>query len=108
MDKRLTSQLHDLKLLDNQRKAWLVLSALVVIILGFLIFDHQQIAEYGLLWQIGILGITVTVVWWYWAMRMIAILLQQRIEEVQVLSDLYDSLNEVKQDILDSTTKSVD
>jgi hypothetical protein len=41
-------------------------------------------------------------------MRMIAILLQQRIEEVQVLSDLYDSLNEVKQDILDSTTKSVD
>jgi hypothetical protein len=41
-------------------------------------------------------------------MRMIAILLRQRLEEVQVLSDLYDSLNEVKQDILDSTSKTVD
>ena len=108
MDVRLTKQLRNLKTLDNQRKAWLVLSAFVITVLGFLIFDHKQIAEYGLLWQIGILGITVSVVWWYWAMRMISKLIQYRVEEVQVLLDLYESVIKVKEEVLNLPPNDVD
>lgn len=108
MDKRLTDQLDNLKRLDNQRKAWLMLSALVIFVIGFLIFDHTHLIEYGVLWQIGVLGVTVSVVWWYWAMRMINRLIQYRMEEVQVLIDLYSSLIAVKEEILELPDKDVD
>ena len=108
MDKRLESQLFDLKRFDLQRKAWLVLSAFVMAVLIFVIFDYKHLIEYGILWQIGVLAITVSAVWWYWAMRLISQLIQHRIAELQVLSDLHETLVIVKNEFLESSTKDVD
>lgn len=99
MDGRLTDQLYNLKAIDRQRKGWLVLSAFVMIVICFLIFDHDRVERYGLLWQIGVLGMTVSVVWWYWAMRLISRLIRYRIEEIQILSDLHQSVVIVKEEV---------
>lgn len=108
MDKRLTTQLLDLKRFDLQRKAWMVLSAFVMGVLVFVVFDHKHLIEYGLLWQIGILALTVSAVWWYWAMRLISQLIQHRVAEIEVLSDLHETLIIVKKEFLESSTDDVD
>jgi hypothetical protein len=108
MDKRLEVQLFDLRRFDFQRKAWLVLSAFVMAALVFVIFDRKHLIEYGLLWQIGILAIIVSSVWWYWAMRLINQLIQHRIAELQVLSDLHETLVIVKKEFVDSSPNNID
>lgn len=108
MDKRLESQLFDLKKFDLQRKAWLVLSAFVMAVLLFVIFDHKHLVEHGVLWQIGILAITMSAVWWYWAMRLIRQLIQHRIAELEVLSDLHQTLVMVKKEFIESSPNNVD
>ena len=40
MDKKLSRHLKNLKLFNSQRKAWLVLSALVVLVIGKIVFDQ--------------------------------------------------------------------
>jgi len=108
MDNRLESQLFDLRKFDLQRKAWLVLSAFVMAVLIFVIFDHKHLVEHGILWQIGILAITVSAVWWYWAMRLISQLIQHRIAELEVLADLHETLVVVKKEFLESSPTDVD
>lgn len=99
MSKLLSVQIENLKLIDKQRKAWLVLSAFVIAVITFLIFDHEKVKVYGILWQIGVLGLTVSVVWWYWAMRMIRHLIKSRMEEILVLVELYESVKQVKEEV---------
>ena len=99
MENVLVNQLKDLKELDIQRKLWLMLSALVILVLGFLIVDSLYLEEHNLLWTVGALGITLSVVWWYWAMRLINKLITHRVEEVEVLEDLCVSIKEIKEDI---------
>jgi hypothetical protein len=108
MDNRLKTQLLDLRRFDLQRKAWMVLSAFVMGVMVFVVFDHKHLVEYGLLWQIGILAITVSAVWWYWAMRLISQLIQHRIAELEVISDLHETLIIVKKEFLESAPKDVD
>jgi hypothetical protein len=108
MDNRLKTQLLDLRKFDLQRKAWMVLSGIVMAVLAFVVFDHKHLVEYGLLWQIGVLAITVSAVWWYWAMRLISQLIQHRIAEIEVITDLHETLIIVKKEFLESSTNNVD
>jgi predicted membrane protein len=95
----LRQHLEDIKKYDVQRKGWLVLSAFVVTIILFLIFDHSEIVKHGFLFPFVVAGITLSVVWWYWSMRLIKQLLQHRKEETEVLMDLCDAIKEVKQEV---------
>lgn len=89
----------DLKYFDNQRKAWLVLSAFVILAVLGIIFEWHKIESSVWLWTLGTSGIVVSVVWWYWTMRLIRGLLEFKIEEANLLSDIITDLKEIKQNL---------
>jgi hypothetical protein len=108
MNKKIKHHLEDLKNIDAQRKAWLVLSALVIFVLGFVIFDFTRLKDLHLLWTAGVIGITLSVIWWYWAMRIINKVIAHRVEEIEVLSDLCETVKDLKEDVRKNFIKDVD
>lgn len=108
MEPKLKNHLRDLKIINAQRRAWLVLSALVIVVIGFIIFDNSRLVELHLLWTVGISGLVLSVVWWYWAMRIINKLVVHRKEETEVLIDLCESIKEIKEDVRKNFTNTVD
>lgn len=108
MEHKLKNHIKDLKSIDKQRKAWLMLSALVVFVVGYIIFDSQRLEQHHLLWSVGAIGLVLSVVWWYWAMRLINQLVEHRVEETEVLSELCVSVREIKEDVRKNFIKDVD
>jgi hypothetical protein len=99
MDKKISHHLTHLKLFDNQRKSWLVLSLFVVAAIVGIIYDWDGINQYHLLWAIASIGCTISVSWWYWTMKIIRTLIQHRQEESEILNDVVKCIREVKEDI---------
>ena len=99
MNKNLITHLTDLQKLNTQRKAWLVLSALVMCVIGFIIFDNHELSKLNILWVVGAVGITLSVVWWYWAMRLINKMFMHRKEEIEILGALFESVVELRDHI---------
>ena len=108
MDNKLKEHLLVLRRFDLQRKLWWGLSAFVMIVLAFVVFDHKHLVEHGILWQIGIFAITMSAIWWYWVMRLISQLLRHRIAELEVLSELHQTLVIVKKEFVDSLPNNID
>ena len=108
MENKLKAQLNDFKAIDRQRRGWLTLSAFVIAVIAFVIFSPNTLREYHILSIVGILGITLSVIWWYWAMRTVNILIHHRQEEVEVLQDLCLEIKEIKDDVRNSLAKDLD
>lgn len=99
MDPLLQHQ-QDLKNLSNQRRHWMFLSCLVVIVVISIIFKWEYLHQsHLLLWTVVSLGLTVSMVWWYWSMRLIKQLLDYRILESRILFDIYLTIGEIKKDV---------
>ena len=97
----LKTHLATLKKITQERKAWLVLSAFVMLVISFLIFDNKELADYGLLWPVSTLGIVLCVIWWYWVMRIIRLMLVHKKEEVEVLLEIVEDVKEIKAEVLE-------
>jgi hypothetical protein len=95
----LENHLEEIKKINAQRKAWLVLSVLGYISAGAVIFDATRLDELHILWAVISLGIMLSVVWWYWTMSIINKVLTHRTNEIAVLIDLYDEVKSIKKDI---------
>jgi hypothetical protein len=104
----LLHHLTELKKIDNQRKAWLLLSALVIVAVSFIIFNASRLEEFRILWVVGSLGIVLAVVWWFWTMRIVNKVISHRTEEINILIELNNNVKGIKEDILKSYTKDVD
>jgi len=100
----LLQHLEELKEMNWQRRAWLMLSALVLIVIVFLVFDNSTLEHQRLIWPFGVLGITLSVVWWYWSMRLIGRLITHRKEETEVLLDICESVKEMRDEVRKSFT----
>ena len=99
MEHKIENQFKAISAINTHRKMWLMLSACVIAVIGFTIFDRDLLFQYNLMWILGILGITISVVWWYWVMRLINKLVHLRIEEMDVLAELCKEVKEIKQNI---------
>ena len=108
MQKQINEHFKDLKSIDNQRKAWLVLSAVVVVAVGLIIFQSTRLQDLHILWTIGSLGIVLAVVWWYWAMHIINKIVSHRAEELEILVDLCETIGHLKDELRKSYGKGVD
>lgn len=90
----------NLKLFNQHRRGWLILSFFVVFVVLGIIFKWEKIHSSNIiLWAVVSLGLTVSVVWWYWAMRLMRILIDYRSEESEILLDIYKTIGEIKQDV---------
>ena len=108
MDKKISRHLEHLTLFNNQRKAWLILSSFVVAVVLKVVYDWDKIQEHHLTWFIVTLGLTVSVVWWYWTMKLIRELILQRKEESEILHDIVVHIREVQNEVRKLAEAQVD
>lgn len=98
MEKKLLKHIQNFNLFNNQRKAWLVLSAFVVSAVAFIIVDRNQI-NLKMMWLLASGGCLTSVVWWYWTMRIIRQLIDHRKEESKILHEVIVAIKEIKEDV---------
>ena len=99
MDKKLSRHLQNLKTFNNQRKAWLVLSAFVVLAIGKVVFDQTTLENHHYIWAMISIGLTISVTWWYWTMRLIRQLIDHRRDESEILHNIVASIRDIKEDV---------
>ena len=99
MDKKLSRHLNHLKLFNNQRKAWLGLSIFVIVAAGKIIFDQTVLDSHHYVWAMVSAGLIVSIVWWYWTMRLVRQLIDHRMEESEILVDIVNTIKDIKEDV---------
>ena len=97
---KLKQQAKDLTLIDGYRKAWLALSSLVVATVLGIIFGWNYIVGQKLAWVASSCGLLISMVWWYWTMRLIRYLIHYKITESHILEEIIVEIKEIKQEIV--------
>lgn len=85
--------------LNIERKLWLVLSILVVAasVISFLSWNSIQV--YHLQWVFVTSGITISMIWWFWTMRLIRIILNHRLVEIEILQEIVNDIKDIKNNV---------
>jgi len=99
MEKTLQKHLSKLKGFDRERTYWLMVSAFVVSAVLGIVFKWDYVVEERLAWAIITSGLTITVCWWYWTMRIIRHLIDAKHDEYIILNDIVASIKEIKEDV---------
>ena len=102
---RIKAQFTQLKQFEGQRKGWLVLSAFIAAIVAGIIFDWDSLVNNHAMWVVASLGLLLSMVWWYWSMRLIRFVLQYKIEETIILNDIITEIRDIKKSVLEDLTK---
>lgn len=108
MERKISHHLNHLKLFDNQRRAWLFLSALVIVVVFKIIFGWNNLNEGHMLWIFVSLGLMVSITWWYWTMKLIRDLIEQRREEGEIMMDIVYHIRDVQNEVRKLATRKVD
>jgi len=108
MAQKLKNILKALEQFDKERIFWLRLSALVVgmIMVSTASWNYIQGNHFG--WIFFIVCTTVSMVWWYWTMKIIRTTLEHRKEEVSVLIDIVDDIKSIKIHVKELSNQNVD
>jgi len=96
MDKKIHNHLGHLKAFNNQRRAWLILSFFVTAIILKIVFDWDSFLSSHIVWIFLTLGFSVSVVWWYWTMRLIRQLIEHRKDESEILYDIVQAIRDIQ------------
>ena len=99
MESRLKKHLDKLHAFDNERRAWLVLSAFVVISVLIIILGWDAVTHSKIIYLVGTIGLVLSVTWWYWTMRLVRHLLESKTEEYTLLSEIVQMVRDVKNDV---------
>lgn len=99
MVKNLTSQLKKLEKFNKDRYTWIKLSILVLISVLLLIADWTLLLTLNLHWLFVPGGLIISIIWWYWTMKLIRELINQKQTEVELLSSLIEDIKDIKEDI---------
>jgi hypothetical protein len=103
MERKVYKHQKALQAFDRQRKAWLMLSALVTIAVGKIIFSWATIEDLHIMWVLVSAGLLVSVLWWYWTMRLIRELIQHQKEEVELFNDVVECIREIQKEVKNLT-----
>jgi hypothetical protein len=85
--------------LNIERKLWLILSVLVVAasVISFLGWDSIQV--HHLQWVFVTSGILISMIWWFWTMRLIRIILNHRLVEIEILQEIVNDIRDIKNNV---------
>jgi hypothetical protein len=95
----LKTHIQNLKQFNKHRLLWLKLSGFVFVTILSIIIDRAFFGKNNLYWYLTSLGLTVSVVWWYWTMRLIRQILAHRTLESALLLSILDDVQQLKEDI---------
>ena len=103
---KIKKHIEELHIIDSQRKGWLVLSAFVASGLLGIIFGWNAVQQYHLVWLVVSGGLIVSMIWWYWTMRLINHLIHYKVTESEILSDIVEDIRTIKNEVRKSYTDS--
>lgn len=99
MDLTIFKNLKEFNNLNNERVCWIRLSIFVVIVFLLILISWNFIFESRTIYILFASGILVSIIWWYWTMRLIKKIIRFKILESEVLEEIVVSLREIKKDI---------
>jgi hypothetical protein len=82
-----------------QRKGWLIFSCFIAVASAGIIFSWDRIVSDHFVWLTVSLEIMLSIIWWYWSMRLIRFVLQYKMEESIVLLDIIEEIRDIKKTI---------
>lgn len=85
--------------INDQRKGWLILSVVVTTIVVGIILDWTIIHSNNVIWATVGLGFLVSMIWWYWTMRLIHNLITFKIIESKILDELIQEIRQIKTEV---------
>jgi len=100
MNTKLKEHVEDLHKIDNQRKGWLALSAFVVAAITGIIFGWNWVHSNHLIWLVVSIGLILAVIWWYWTMRLIRHLIQHKVTESEILTEVVEDIRYIKNNLI--------
>jgi hypothetical protein len=103
--KKILTHIEKLHIIDNERKGWLFLSAFVVTAVLGIIFGWSNVQESHLLWLVVGTGLLLSVVWWYWTMRLIRHMLDFKREESVILMSIVKEIRYIKNKVVKDLDK---
>jgi uncharacterized protein (DUF2062 family) len=89
----------DLLRFDAQRKFWLAISGFFAAAVIAIIYKWNDILSSHLVWITASVMLTISVIWWYWTMRVIRTILRHRHSEIEILHDLIVDIKEIKTEV---------
>lgn len=102
--KNIKRHIEELHIIDSQRKGWLVLSAFVAVGTLGIIFGWNFVHNHYLIWLMVSSGLLLSVIWWYWTMKLIRHIIEFKLTESQILTDIIEEVKTIKNIV----TKEVD
>jgi uncharacterized membrane protein YccC len=99
MAPKLTKITKDLEKFNKERKFWLFISGFVTLMALVVSLEWDYVLSQHTVWIIVSVGLTISVIWWYWTMRIIRTVLQHRYQEVEILHDLIVDIKEIKTEV---------
>ena len=106
MKSKIRKHIEELHIIDSQRKGWLVLSAFVATGILGVILGWNMIQKYHLVWVIVSGGLLISMIWWYWTMRLIRHLIHYKVTESEILEDIVSDIRSIKREVQKTITGS--
>jgi ABC-type bacteriocin/lantibiotic exporter with double-glycine peptidase domain len=100
MNIKIKKHVEDLHKIDNQRKAWLVLSGFVVAVVLGIIFGWGWVHSNHLVWLAVSAGLIATTVWWYWTMRLVRHVIQYKLTESEILQEVVEDIRYIRNNLV--------
>ncbi len=101
---RIKRHIEKLQKLDSQRKGWLLLSGFISAGVIGIIFGWNFVQSHQLVWLVVSVGLLVSVTWWYWTMKLILHMVEFKMTESEILTEMVDEIKHIKNIV----TKKVD
>jgi hypothetical protein len=99
MEQKINIQINKLKSVVKESKYWMMASIVVITTMPLLVFDIIKNTNNHILMCVLIgLGLGISVGWWFWTMRLIRGLINQRMAEGEVLKEVLQDIKEIKKD----------
>lgn len=102
MTDKLKTHQENVEKFEHSRKFWLRISFFVVLVVNGIVFGWNEIHPTRWAWILTSLGLMISVIWWYWTMKLIRITLASRNDEIEILKDLSHDIKSIKKDLLNS------
>jgi hypothetical protein len=64
-----------------------------------IILDWTILGQNKTFWILVSLGLTLSVTWWYWTMKLVRKIIDHRLVEVEILSNIVGDIKEIREDI---------
>jgi hypothetical protein len=85
--------------LQEQARGWVVLGISVVIFYPVIFFNWDIIQRFNLLLPLGLVGISGTMIWWFWTMRIVFKLLSLRSEDTLRFDEILTELKTIRKEL---------